>query len=707
MRAHTYRVVPYVERLVRRLVNPLLDDIMPSFFSTLTIDEFNLGKRAPYIKSYRCYDGNEEDMILEWDLDLCSRDLRVVLAATLGGKHLGMPIKVYLTDLRIVGPLRLGFKWMPVAPHLKHMTISFLSVPEAKVKVKPVSNEGIHVAELPGLQEFVDKLVRDGLQHAMVEPNSIFWDVEKMWKGVEAETELVYGIFEKWKEMYGDPTPVEQPSASDAASAAAAAAATKTQDEDAKKKEVLAFVDVVVCGATSLQVSSFDLRIRTYCEVRQDATGSKFQTATSSGDMPQWREHCLFEITDWSTESILVFEVFDRKSQTQSMPQRAIVVNYDVGIGIATVDLRLLAGDNSQIHTLDLELEGVSTGRLEVKVCVSINAGYEAPAVEEADVNGVHASSAAAWAADPSTVSAVPTGSARAPEASSPPSPDTVAEGTARTGGTRAFSAPALEDTRDGPGTSASASASANIAAASPPMSVTPRPSSPQLQAQSPGAPASSPSTSSTPIEVSGFVFKRFHKDTGRKNWKRRFATVEPDLSGPKGRFTLRYFKTRQSDVPRGAMTLVSGSHCSLRISPAEMEATTAIRMPGPCQNGHLIVLTEMQNGSGLGALFLCYETARECGRWQSVFEAILPGSGSSEARSLSFLHSISRPSSSSTRSRPSGTPNGSNAGLPAWFADGGDDDDEADVQHAYRSNASSMSSPADARSPGVAKTAS
>ena len=90
-------LVPYIERIVRKIVNPLLDSIKPSFFSSLAIDEFNLGTRSPYIKSLRCYDGNEEDMILEWDLDLCTKHMRIVLAATLGGKYFGMPIKVYVT----------------------------------------------------------------------------------------------------------------------------------------------------------------------------------------------------------------------------------------------------------------------------------------------------------------------------------------------------------------------------------------------------------------------------------------------------------------------------------------------------------------------------------------------------------------------------------------------------------------------------------
>ena len=103
-------------------------------------------------------------MILEWDLDLCTKDMRIVLGATLGGKQLGLPIRVYVTDLHVEGPLRMGFKWMPVAPHLRHMTISFLSVPEVEVKVKPVSSSGLDVTEIPGLQGWIDGLVKQGLQ---------------------------------------------------------------------------------------------------------------------------------------------------------------------------------------------------------------------------------------------------------------------------------------------------------------------------------------------------------------------------------------------------------------------------------------------------------------------------------------------------------------------------------------------------------------
>ena len=644
-------LVPYLNRLVKRLVNPLLDDVKPSFFSTLAIDEFNLGKRGPYIKSLRCYDGSHtEDMVMEWDLDLCTKDMKIILAATLGGKHLGMPIKVFVTDLRIVGPLRLGFKWMPTAPHLKHMTISFLSVPDAKVCVKPISNGALDLTELPGLQGWVDKLVRDGLQQAMVEPNSIFWDVEDMWRGVEAETDLVYNIFEQWKTLYGDPTPTE-----------ADTTATETTPAQDAHEKVLASVDVVVCSGSNLEVQSFDLKITTYCVVRHGARG-KYRTASHDGVSPTWQEHCFFDIYDWSTDdSSLVFEIYDRTRQQQSMLQRAIVLNSDSLIGRATVDLRALAKDDGKIHSMRLALENVSTGALNVKICVSISEGCKAPVValpssasssahtaasqqqqRQADVPDSHPVNSPAEpsaAKTPSTTASdAPTPGPKSPSLSFDKMPSAVE--VHQRASVEKMSSPPQRQPVNATNSTTTMMQKASIPPATQTttmeMGATSQPASPSML---PDVHQSLPLPSSlhTSCVVSGFVFKRFHKDKGFKNWKRRFATVDVSPTSPKNHAILRYYKSRQSDTPRGELTLVAGLHATLRVTAEEMTASTTIKMPAPCPNGHLIVIVET-NGNAAGSLFLCFDSVHDCARWQTAFEAVLPGSGTPSARSLSFL---------------------------------------------------------------------
>ena len=177
--------------------------------------------------------------------------------------------------------------------------------------------------------------------------------------------------------------------------------------------------------------------------------------------------------------------------------------------------------------------------------------------------------------------------------------------------------------------------------------------------------PEAGPLLSSLPTScvVSGFVFKRFHKETGWKNWKRRFATVDVSSTLP-GHSILRYYKSRQSDTPRGEITLVAGLHCSLRVSPAEMASSASIKMPAPCPNGHLIVIAETRNGSAVGSLFLCFDSTHDCDRWQTAFEAILPGSGSQEARSMSFLGGSIQSRHQSANNRRSGDDNAASGRL-------------------------------------------
>ena len=82
-------------------------------------------------------------------------------------------------------------------------------------------------------------------------------DVEDLWRGVEAETDMVYDIFDKWKVLYGDPT--EKYIKSEIK--------IDQKKEKEKEKKALAYVDVIVENGADLEVKNYDLKISAYCVV--------------------------------------------------------------------------------------------------------------------------------------------------------------------------------------------------------------------------------------------------------------------------------------------------------------------------------------------------------------------------------------------------------------------------------------------------------
>ena len=89
--------------------------------------------------------------------------MNITLSAKVGGSKFAVPVplRVFVSDLRIAGKLRLGLFWTrrKGGPYLKRLRISFVDVPQHSVKIKPMTSSFIDVRDLPG----VDNLIENAL----------------------------------------------------------------------------------------------------------------------------------------------------------------------------------------------------------------------------------------------------------------------------------------------------------------------------------------------------------------------------------------------------------------------------------------------------------------------------------------------------------------------------------------------------------------
>ena len=175
----------WLNRLLTRILTNVLNNVKPETLHTLEITTFRLGDAAPRIKSSRCWRGNENETILEWDLVWQTDQMDITLSAKVGGAKFAVPVplRVFVKDLRIAGKFRLGLFWTrrKGGPYLSKLRLSFVDMPEHSVTIKPVTSSFIDVRDLPGVDTAIENALNKLLTNLLVEPNCVTWDVEKWW----------------------------------------------------------------------------------------------------------------------------------------------------------------------------------------------------------------------------------------------------------------------------------------------------------------------------------------------------------------------------------------------------------------------------------------------------------------------------------------------------------------------------------------------
>ena len=175
----------WLNRLLTRVLTDVLAKVKPAYLESLKMTTFKLGDAPPRINSSRCWRGNEGETILEWDLVWDTREMNITLSAKVGGSKFAVPVplRVYVSDLRIAGKFRLGLFWTrrKGGPYLRRLRVSFVDVPEHSVVIKPMTSSFIDVRDLPGVDSAIENALNKLFTNVLVEPNCVNWDVEKWW----------------------------------------------------------------------------------------------------------------------------------------------------------------------------------------------------------------------------------------------------------------------------------------------------------------------------------------------------------------------------------------------------------------------------------------------------------------------------------------------------------------------------------------------
>lgn len=304
------------QRIFLPIIPWFLDKYKPWTVRKAVVQHLYLGRRPPLFTDIRVRQSTDDDhLVLELGLNfLTADDMSAILYAKLRRRlGFGIMAKMHLTSMHVEGKVLVGVKFIRCWPFISRLRVSFAEPPYFQVTVKPISNHGIDVTEVPGIAGWLDKLLAIAFEETLVAPNMLVVDLEKF---VAPESENWFSVV---------------------------------------VKEPVAHVNVEVMEAAEVKPSDLSGYSDPY--VKGHLGPYRFKTQIQKKTLtPKWQEEFKIPVCSWDSQNVLAIVVLDKDHFV------------DGSLGNCSVHINDLR--DGQRHDMWLPLENVKTGRLHLAVTV-------------------------------------------------------------------------------------------------------------------------------------------------------------------------------------------------------------------------------------------------------------------------------------------------------------------------------------------------
>ncbi|XP_077250994.1 C2 domain-containing protein At1g53590-like isoform X2 [Tasmannia lanceolata] len=161
-----------------------LDKYKPWTERKAVVQHIFLGRNPPMFTEIRVVGQSADDdhLVLELGMSfLSAHDMSAILAVKLRKiLGFGMWAKMHVTGMHIEGKVLVGVKFLRQWPFLGRLRVCFVEPPYFQMTVKPISDHGFDVTEIPGIAGWLDKILDVAFGQTLVEPNMLVVDVEKL-----------------------------------------------------------------------------------------------------------------------------------------------------------------------------------------------------------------------------------------------------------------------------------------------------------------------------------------------------------------------------------------------------------------------------------------------------------------------------------------------------------------------------------------------
>eukprot|EP01135_Chromosphaera_perkinsii_P002105 Nk52_evm39s217 gene=Nk52_evmTU39s217 len=168
-----------LSRAIVEAVQPTLDSVKPGSIKDIRFSEFTLGPKAPYLEQAKSYakTGLKQIKMDVW-CAFDAPDANIVLSVKFG---LGISAPIAVKDFTFHGKVRLEAILQDDYPFVNTAKIALLESPVVDFTLKPL--KGPDLMDMPGLSSFIDGLINDNIEKALVNPNFIEIPLDQMMNG--------------------------------------------------------------------------------------------------------------------------------------------------------------------------------------------------------------------------------------------------------------------------------------------------------------------------------------------------------------------------------------------------------------------------------------------------------------------------------------------------------------------------------------------
>lgn len=169
-------------------LSSFLDRFKPWSMKKISVSDIFLGKSPPIVTMIRMLDDPVDgdhlavEASIEW---MAAKDMAAVVDVQfLRRISFGIRTTVHICNLCLKGKVKAGIKFKNGWPVIERLRVCFATAPHVQMTIHPLYNNGVDVSELPGIAQWMDRLMADIFARSLVEPNMIEIDVEKLMKDV-------------------------------------------------------------------------------------------------------------------------------------------------------------------------------------------------------------------------------------------------------------------------------------------------------------------------------------------------------------------------------------------------------------------------------------------------------------------------------------------------------------------------------------------
>ncbi|CAM6013078.1 unnamed protein product [Sphagnum balticum] len=288
-----------------------------------------LGKNPPIITMIRALEDSVDGdhLMMEAAMEFgASQDMSAVLAVQIRRRlGLGIWTSFHISNVHLEGKVKIGLKFVDGWPVIGRIRVCFTTAPFLQMTARPLFNAGVDVTEIPGIAQWLDRVIAFALEQSLVEPNMLVVDVEKL------VSELMF-----------PPPPSQQPKQADWF--------------HMEEKPPVATVVLEILEAAALRSADFNGLSDPF--VKGTLSCKKFSTKIIWKTLnPKWDEKFELPIASWELPNLLLLHIFDKDR----------FHNDDLGFCVVPIN----DYQDGERHDLWLPLREVKTGKIHLAITVT------------------------------------------------------------------------------------------------------------------------------------------------------------------------------------------------------------------------------------------------------------------------------------------------------------------------------------------------